>query len=190
MKLAALFAVVACSAPPTRLHDVEPPSETIRERAPEPDESKPTRSVLGKRKELRSSISLEVLGLEGRSATGGYTERSVNMANTMTKMLRSSARQYESIHVGHASKEMIDEQLMFNCEHAEPACMAPIGEQYNVDHLLYGTLDERGVALHVRLVLLDVKTQRRDEWTGTVRTVPDMETAAVAALATFVDRIR
>jgi hypothetical protein len=189
MKLAALVVVAACGGSPTRLHDVQP-SETIRERTPDPDESEPTRPVVGKRRELQTSISLEVLGLEGRSATGVYTERSVNMANTMTQMLRSSARQYESIHVGHANKEIIDEQLMFNCEHAEPACMALIGKQYNVDHLLYGTLDERGQTLFVRLVLLDVNTQRRDEWTGSVRTVPDMETAAIAALATFVDRIR
>jgi hypothetical protein len=169
-----LAAGVACGpAPRPRAPDpIEPPP-------PEP----PRASVEPAPEPARvcERLPIAVLGLEARpGARGQIDPQDTAVASGVTKYLRREAREDRCyVFVPGGDRELIDEKLINGCDDETPTCMAKIGENLHVAHLMFGNVQRQGPMYRIELALIDVRTQIVQSWQRTM-TSADADQEAVA----------
>jgi hypothetical protein len=106
----------------------------------------------------KQSIGILGLEVEGSAPTAADTSVARELTNALRKRANVPSNNNYTLASG-ADKELFDEKLVKNCDSEAPSCMAAIGNDLNVDALMYGKIQKEGQNYVVTIKLLDVKTK-------------------------------
>jgi hypothetical protein len=107
---------------------------------------------------------IAILGLEVIDKSGSPTPADAQVAEELTKELRSRAKTSGPYQlVANGEKELIDEKLIKSCDDEKPTCMQGIGKDLAADILMYGHIEKQNNAYQVTMFLFDVARKTREK---------------------------
>jgi hypothetical protein len=107
---------------------------------------------------------IAVLGVEVLDKAGNPTPQDTQVAQDLTKHLRSRAMTSGPYALDPGGeKELNDEKLLRSCDNELAPCMALIGKDLAADFLMYGHIEKQNNAYQVTMVLFDVAHKKSEQ---------------------------